>query len=177
MTSKLIYDDLSNRSGDFDYSGVCLLLTKALENECKSRFYKGYLKYMSKNYGNNTNNYPLWFISRNLKNHHEVLLSENEFTLGTMAYATGYLKRRDDNSDLFLTMNDYCYEELFINKDEKYIASTLRQIGQQVNEVTNSFRNPAAHIQPMSKIKAEECFKYLIEVQKLIQKILLNCKY
>ena len=175
VTSKIMYNELANIEGDVDYSGVCLLLTKALEIECHKRFYVGYKRYMHKIYGDDPLNYPIWFVKQTRKG--ERLLLDNEFTLGTISFALGIIIPREEDEELLLTMNDYCRDELFINSNENYIADTLNDIGTNVDKVRELYRNPAAHREAISQIKAKECFNYLIEVQKLLQKILSNCKY
>ena len=50
ITAKVIYNELNEYNNVIDYSGVCLLVTKALEQELSKRFCKGFISYLKERY-------------------------------------------------------------------------------------------------------------------------------
>ena len=54
-----MFDSLVRIGGDIDYSGVCLLLSKAIEIETHKRFYKGFKAYLDSKYSRSSiSHYP-----------------------------------------------------------------------------------------------------------------------
>ena len=74
-----------------------------------------------------------------------------------------------------LKLIEYSGEHLFKQSelsDEK-IRETLFEYGEYVDKIRTDYRNPAAHTNELKKIDAEECFKFVLDAQKVL-KIMLD---
>ena len=64
-TSKFTYYSMSSSDDLIDYSGVCLLVTKALEVELYNRFFKNFIKYSKGEYRKNYCQYHVSLLNKN----------------------------------------------------------------------------------------------------------------
>lgn len=171
VSAKLMYNHLLLADDNTDYSGVCVLITKALEVELSKRFYRNYLNYLDIKYHRNYTNYP----STLLYNGSRPLKSE-KFTMGSIAYAMGYRENYNDTETQKLKnkncLMDYCRTRLFPTLTDVEIKDVLYEYGYAVEKVRNDYRNPAAHTNEIHKVDAEECFNLVIEVEKLLKRMI-----
>ena len=107
-------------------------------------------------------------------------IKPKNFTLGTIAYvlclfyADNITEKQKENNRRKLI--EYAKEELFIGKTDEEIMNTLRDFADSVEEVRNDYRNPSAHTNQVKKVDAEECLNLVVDVEKLLKKILDSFK-
>lgn len=180
ITARVLYRQMLSLEDIADYSGVCILITKALEEEMHKRFFKGFLEFLQNKYPLNDirrpNNYMHWHTSVYYLNNFgkAFCIQDYSFTLGTVIYIC-YKNPRGTNTVQQTTNNkrilEYSKACLFKSSyDETYIIKRLREIGDCVNDVTFKYRNRAAHTNQLKKVDAENCFNYVV----LIEQILVN---
>ena len=175
---------------DFDFSGVCISATSALESELKRVFYTGFQKYLCTRYGDpatlplNTvfSVWPEKLLNKTkaacqnefLSTGTIVLEMGNSFTLGTLPYLF-WDKNPDNRKLLQQRMKEYlqtivkdCYADnplKYINPLIKDGSKTTRDPNSFINQceqIRENFRNPAAHIDIISWEKADECYSEVI---------------
>ena len=81
-----------------------------------------------------------------------------------------------ENHDMQVLLS-FCKDKLFINSDEKAIRESLHTFKDDVKKVTQDFRNPAANITNINQTKAQDCLNFVIDVEKLLKKLLDSFKY
>lgn len=184
VTAKLMFKKQIDLGDLVDYSGVSLLVTKALEKEMANRFYSMYISYLRNRFGNCEDDLQYWpdalvdsnkepITNRSIK----MELPEYKFTMGKIAFIlckkfNRRVNQRKQDSDLNLVI-EYANSELFENKlsfDEA--KKVLDDIANKVEYVRENFRNPSAHKNKIVKESAETCIKYVIEVERIMVKIL-----
>ena len=96
VSAKITFAQLINMPDIVDYSGVCLLVTKALEVEAGKRFCTGFVNYMKEKYPwkQNKDQYPTALISR-----FDKPLRPKDFTLGTLAYILCYYEDEEKSEE------------------------------------------------------------------------------
>ena len=69
---------------------------------------------------------------------------------------------------------DYTTQMLFKNfsEDEEKIRETLLTYGSYVEDIRVDYRNPAAHTNKLTKINADECFKFVLDSEKVLREML-----
>ena len=161
VTGKVLYDNLVD-SKKMDFSGVCLLITKAVDNELHKYLYSNFKSYLKNIYHNNLNDWPSFFKKTNC--YGKKLISDNDFTLGSVLYfCCNNDRAREYDKKILL---DYCMNALFIDTND--IESQLKFISDKSEKIRNDYRNPAAHIKAIDKIKAEECMGYILDTTKVL---------
>ena len=158
-----------------DYSGVCLLVTKALEVELTKRFCKWFLDYLN---GKKFSEYHSSLLNTDYKTGDKSKIDPNDCTLGTITYLLGFGGRKKPNRKYKKNLSisvEYSKNRLFKNfsTDDNQIRETLIEYGSYVDKIRLDYRNPAAHTGSLSQTKADECFEYVIELQKVL-KIMLE---
>ena len=170
VSSRLMFINLEKFLDDVDYSGVCLLVTKALERTLKTRFYYGLIDYCKDNY--EITDFPT-VLTNDSRNK---LIRDSDFTLGSIPFLLTAKKSklyRDKDREVIVS---YCKNILFKSSDEKYILSKLIEIAENVERVRISYRNPSAHVNSINKVKAKECFDFVLDVQKTLKQMLNEFK-
>lgn len=173
VSSKIIYKKQRELGNFLDYSGVCVLVTKALELEMDIRFYGFFMNYMKRNYPGK-HNYHLFPTT--LLNKFGKPCRQKDYTLGSVPYTLCYLI--DENlSEEQITNNkqklvEFCKSELMKDKAEEEILSILYDYGEKIEMIKNDYRNPCAHTNSLQAINAKECLDLVIDVQKLLKKML-----
>lgn len=88
ISARLMFKKQSVLGNLVDYSGVCLLVTKALELEMSRRFYSDYVNYLGNRFGNTTSDLNQWpdaFTKEKRDNVNntwiEAIVPEHSFTL------------------------------------------------------------------------------------------------
>lgn len=167
ITGKTIFQSMLNTNDDLlDYSGVCILASKSLDIEMSKRFFHKYVMYLRRTRAQNR------WPNTLFKDGH--LLSDEEFTLGSVKYVVGINKAGEVKNHyvnrLFL---DYASSELYessLSRGE--VEHHLQRCIEAVETVRENYRNPAAHRVSISRITAQECFDYLIDTYKKLKEIL-----
>lgn len=173
VSSKVIFNNLVRLQDIVDYSGVCLLVTKALEVEMGKRFCKNFIAYLKQKYPGKEN-YSLFPTA--LLDRYNKPIKPKHFTLGTVAYVLCYLTA-DSLSEEQINNNEsklleYSREKIFSGKDDKAIIAILKDYAESVEKVKNDYRNPSAHTNELGKVDAVQCFELLIDVEKLMKRML-----
>lgn len=173
ISSKVTFNNLEGLENVVDYSGVCLLVTKALENEMSKRFCKKFVDFLKQKYPGKANysQYPSTLLDRYGKP-----IKPKHFTLGSVAYVLCRLE--DDELSEEIKVNnkskllEYSREKVFPGKTDDEITEILNDYADSIEEVKNDYRNPSAHTNKLGKIDAKECFDLVIDVEKLLKKML-----
>ena len=153
-----------------DYSGVCLLITKAVELEVSKRFFARYKKYLFNRYGDSYHLWPKAMTAIDKKNGNSI--PANVFTLGSLVHIT-----KTNRSNICPIFLDYAKTNLFANLSHREICDEILRDCSFIEQLRLDYRNPAAHTGSFDKIGASKCFEYVIEVQRMLQKMLKNMKY
>ena len=173
ISSRVMYDELIVLDDVIDYSGVCLLVTKALEYELSKRFYTKFLSYLKGKYGKNYSKYPSTMIRK--YNGNVTTMQKHDFTLGAIAYIfcmKPFLKQGEDITQKNYDKNillDFAMAELYENASRKDIETQLDAFAVDIEEIKNKYRNKAAHTNEIKKKNARECFDIVLDVQKLLK--------
>ena len=188
ISARLMFKKQSVLGDLVDYSGVCLLVTKALELEMARRFYTDYIVYLRNRFGDNQSDlddWPVALVKRikdNTNNSVNTVAQEHSFTLGAVAYALCYkypkkTSKSKKATDLS-TIIDFANNELFETpKNFDDAKSILHKIAKEVDFIRENYRNPSAHKNALDMESAEECINYVIAVQRVMVKILSYMKY
>ena len=176
ISAKVIFSSLLALEDLIDYSGVCLLVTKALELELSRRFCGDFVSFLRQKYRKDYSRYPTTLLDKYGKP-----IKAKHFTLGSVAYVLCY-ERADNISDEDFEKNkqaliDFCSEKILTGKDDESIMNCLHEFALQVEKVKSEYRNPAAHTNELKYVKAQECFNLIVDVEKLLRKILDSFAY
>ncbi len=178
VTAKCLFTAM-NRMKDketFDYSGVCLLVTKALEIEVAKRFFMKYTAFLEER-GDEVLNWPKALKKKNRK------LYDYEFTLGKAVLIMGYLQELDNNNNPKKNQMDwekfkeFAASELFVFSGQREIEEEMVKDYRFIEKVRVDYRNPAAHRQRLTITTAKECFDYVLDVQHMLKEMLIAMKY
>ena len=184
VTSKVMFDDLEEIGDISDFSGVCILVTKALELEMFNRFYTDFLEYLNGKYGEDYLKYHSSLIHKKYNRYGEdeiSILRDKNFSLGRVVYLLSPKKnyrRRDykikhDEKVLL----DFCKDRILSNQPKEEIINKLDNYANRIDEITTKYRNPSAHRNAIQKVNAEECFNLVLDVEKLLKKMLDSFDY
>ncbi len=173
ITSKITFYSLHELGDEIDYSGVCLLVTKALEVELTKRFYKGFYQYLKEN------NIPLIEYHTSLVkddgNGKLTTLPEMNWTLGSIPYILCYKKHHDSNineKNVYI-LTEYSKEKLFTESySDEEIKNILKKYGKEIKDITYRYRNPAAHTNELQCRQAKKCLDYVIDVNHFLKTML-----
>lgn len=179
VTAKTTYEGMikMDERDSFDYSGVCLLMTKALEVETSKRFFTKFINYLF------VNQVPIERWSSALKkfdrgSNHFVIIDINDYTLGSVCITAGYYFDKENNDytcsservkNLFV---DFCRNEFFVPNSNDDTFDIIWDDILIVEKVRKDYRNPAAHKSSMLSTTAKECMDYMIDVQCALKTIL-----
>ena len=171
ITSKVMYNHLITMDDIIDYSGICVLVTKALEVEIHKRFFTNFLDYLYAKYGADYKKYHTALLYQNRK----PLLSE-KFTMGNIAFVMCYIENWNDTDEQKvnnkLKLMEYCKKCVFTNYNEEEIEKLLKKYASSIEEIREKYRNPSAHTNEIKRVDAEECFNLVLDIEKLLKKML-----
>ena len=168
ITGKIAYQSMLNIGDDsLDYSGVCILASKALDIEMSKRFFHNYIKYLKTTCA--VSSWPNTLFDKDGN-----LLTDDKFTLGSVRYVIGIdekgIVKNNYVHRLFLQYaKAKLYDSHFPRSD---INNHLKKCIESVETVREKYRNPAAHRTPLNQVTAKECFDYLIDTYKKLKEIL-----
>ncbi len=77
--------------------------------------------------------------------------------------------QRDKDKEVLL---DFAEEKLYKDTPRDEIDKQIESFGKAVDEVTKKFRNKAAHPYQIKKENAKECFNIVLDVEKLLKKMI-----
>lgn len=172
ISARMLYQELSSLGNQLDFSGVCILAAKALENELHLRFYNEFVQYLQ-------SKYPLavvsdkWpsFLCRTDHWGQKSVIPEGRFTLGMIPFACGVRSLGHINDVRYERDMDVVTEygrTLFIpDLTEQEIRDVLRTIGRDTDKIVQKYRNPAAHTNALQQADAKDCLDFLLEVERV----------
>ena len=187
ITAKSNYESMikMKSSGTFDYSGVCLLVTKALEVETAKRFFICYKDYLERKYSSiSCWPYALrkWSRGQITKN----IIDDNEFTLGSIVSVVGLKRDYDAEKNIIAysvahmgTKNeflDYAKSNLFKFSDRRKVETEIEKDYRFIEKVRLDYRNPSAHRDRLTITSAKGCLDYVIDVQHMLKEMLSTMK-
>lgn len=172
VTSKFMYTKLLGSAEIIDYSGICVLVTKALEVEIFKRFFSNFIKYLEKTYDNDYSIYPTSLLFQNKKPLHP-----ERFTMGNIAYVLCYKEKYQDTPEQKKNnkakLLEYCRKCVFSKFSEDEIEEKINEYGSSIEDIRIKYRNPSAHRNQIGKKDAKNCLDLIIDVEKLL-KIMLD---
>lgn len=171
ISSKIMYSNFITINEIIDYSGICILITKALEVEMYNRFFKNFIKYLDKNYNENYSEYPTALLYKN-----KTPIFYDKFTMGNIPFVLQPYKNRYDTvkqkENNKRKLIEYCKSCIFSNYSDNEIENLLNQYANSIEEIRIKYRNPSAHRNEIKRIDAKNCFDLLIDVEKLLKEML-----
>ena len=171
VSAKVMYNHLIELDDVIDYSGVCVLVTKALEVEMNKRFYSKFLEYLDQNYHKDYSKYPSALLYKN-----RAPLKPENFTMGNIAYVLCCKEKCEDSSIQKYNnkheLLEYCKAKVFPKNTDSEINDMITKYAKDVENIRTSYRNPSAHTNELKKINAEECFNYVLDVEQVLKKML-----
>lgn len=177
VSSKVMYQKLIGISDIVDYSGVCLLVTKALELELGRRFCQNYIAYYKATYPGKTgrDNAPLPIINKYHK-----YIKAHDFTLGSFPFVIGNQFIQDiddaDKENIKNKILEYVKQGVLktyaASHTDEEVIDLLFDFCDDVERVRKDYRNPSAHTNALTKISAKECFDLVLDVEKLLKRML-----
>lgn len=174
ISAKVMFASMlkADKQDVLDYSGVCLLVTKALELEVFKVFFKEYIQYLKE---------------EKIKKYPKALLNETEikadylFSLGMVVHILGVkcgyrgsytLKEGNSDYEIFFK---YAKERLYEWSDTK-IRNEILQNANFIERTRKDYRNPAAHTGHLTKVVCKECLDYIVDTEKQMKRMLENMK-
>lgn len=173
VSARVMYNSLVRMKSKIDYSGVCLLVTKALEVELSKRFFKGFVAYMKSNYPGKSKlkEWPVGLLDRA----GNPLVAE-KFSMGNVSEILCRWhdpkcseEQKENNKSKLL---EYARTNLFINKADDEIMDLLLDYADEIEHVKNNYRNPSAHTGELDEVNAKDCFDLVLDVEKLLRRML-----
>lgn len=171
ITAKVLYNDLLRIKYITDYSGICILVTKALEEEIFKRFFINFIDYLDKAYNKDYSQYHTALLFKD-----GTILYENRFTMGNIAFVLGFKENKYDTPEK-INNNDkklmeYCKNNIFSNKTEKEIRKLLNEYAGYIEKIRKKYRNPSAHRNAIRRVNAKDCLELVLDVEKLLKRML-----
>lgn len=171
VSAKIMYNHLILLDDQTDYSGVCVLITKAIEVEMSKRFYARFLAYLDSTYKKDYSKYHTALLFNGNKP-----LKPEKFTMGSIAFAMCYIEDKYDSAAQKKQNRDrlieYSKKKLFPGKSDEDISKMLNEYAAAIEDIRNDYRNPSAHTDQLHQIDAERCFNLVLDVEKLLKKML-----
>ena len=180
----------------FDYSGIIIAATSALESELKRVFYTDFQTYMLSKYGNPQTQsaertYAFWperLLSKT-KAEYDNEMSRgsaslpqlaDSFTMGTLPYMFKDNKNPNQQGVLRKRMREYLQAIVLEDVLKKYTDNSYSDpikvfnnysddynFVRQCESIRTFYRNPAGHVDVMSRESAEECYTRVVGVGKV----------
>lgn len=183
ITAKSNYDCMVKMpdKDSMDYSGVCLLVTKALEVETTKRFFDKYKEFLNRKY-TGVSQWPYVLRQRVHGQVTDEIIPDGEFTLGSVVPTVGYKRDYDVNGNITgysignkrtrMEFLDYATRNLFKLSDSCSVEREIEKDYQFVERVRVDYRNPSAHRGELTITSAKHCLEYVIDVQHMLKEML-----
>ena len=174
ITARVLYAQMEAVPDQMDYSGVCILMLKALETELHQRFFCDYSAFMEKHhpFATQSAQWPSVLRYRDRQGKWRKM-PETHFTLGSVPYFCNtcvpeHISDAVNEQDRRCLLA-YAEQKLFRKGlSEAKIWEYLTRIGKDAERVTKRYRNRAAHINAIRHQEARECMDFLIDVQQVM---------
>lgn len=183
VSAGILWDSCTNISTEgFDYSGVCICATSALEAELKKIFFTDFKDFIKQTYGNPDtkdweHTYDIWpetLLTITRKDYERKAIQgvfpkikyNKNFTMGMLPFLFGIYESKQ-KALLNLRMEEYL-KSVLANKYSKKPIDNFFAEGDNscfllsCEYVRTCFRNPAAHTDILSRDTAEKCYQVII---------------
>ena len=161
LSAEIVFHDLKDYNQLFDFSGVCVQVSKAVEYELANRYLTRYVEYLSQKYRSNL----MDKIPKSLLGENGAIKTANIYTLGDVRFTVGM----DSNGNI---KNNYvyrqfsCYAKDKMVKDTQNIQSILSEHIKIIHKIKEDYRNKAAHKSSIDVVTAKECIDYVVEAER-----------
>lgn len=170
-------------SQKFDFSGICISSTSALEAELKKVFFVGFQDFMEMQYGapQNKTTFEIWpeillssrkgdFEKRRNSGQYIQVKRNKDFTLGMLPYLFGQKEKKaspEQEKLVRLRMGDYLktiVNARYRNNDliQLFFKEKSSCLVRRTEMVREKYRNPSAHSQIINRKKASECYTEIV---------------
>lgn len=187
IIAKSNYDSMIKMpdKNSMDYSGVCLLVTKALEVETTKRFFDKYKDFLNRKYIG-VSQWPHVLRQRVHGQVTDEIIPDGEFTLGSVVPTVGYKRDYDNDGNIIgysrghngtrLDFLDYATRSLFKSSDRRNAEREIEKDYHFIEKVRLDYRNPSAHRDKLTITSAKNCIEYVIDVQHMLKEMLGTMK-
>lgn len=166
LVSARVFFASCNRSAytGLDYSGIVVSATSALENELKLRFFSGFQRYLEGSLGAPDGGWPSSML---FYNNEGKAVKNNRFTLGSLPYIINCSSEDRLKLDAYLsTLRDGLSADVLLKKGPDGMSFVDR-----CEHIRKSYRNAAAHTEPVPRSVAQECCDDIIGAEAASRKI------
>lgn len=176
VTAELLFEQWKIYEEGIDFGPICLSVSKALEVEVTRRYFVGFRDYLQK---------EELQLPNEMYNKDGSIKEADDYMLGNLTGVTGYavyldmqkvklIGRFTDINQLFLR---YVKADLMKGKSESQCSEAIKEHLLSVKNVCENYRNPAAHKKKMNKVSARECLDYMIDVKRILGKMIDDCRW
>lgn len=176
VTAELLFEQWKIYEDGIDFGPICLSASKALEVEVTRRYFVGFRDYLQK---------EGLSLPDEMYNKDGSIKETDDYMLGNLTGVTGYavyldtqkvklIGRFTDINQLFLR---YAKDDLMKGKSESQCVDAIKGHLLSVKNVCQNYRNPAAHKKKMNKVSARECLDYMIDVKRILGKLIDDCRW
>lgn len=152
-----------------DHSGIIVSASSALENELKRRIFKGFQVFLNEKYGA-----PLcgkWPEIMTHKNNSGRLIPSNAFTLGSLKHILNLSgQSKSDLQEYLCSILSDKYKHLGISAFTDG-GKDCESFKTRCENVRITYRNAAAHTEPVNRAQAEACCNDIIGPSEASEKI------
>ncbi len=152
--------------------------------EMSRRFFKDYVAYLKKGFEDSWKKHIDEFPTTLIKciDGHKKLKSNSDFTLGSVSYvlcatpdaSANEAQAENNRNQLLNFLKDELLTEEYLDND---ILGLMEKYGRKIEDITKRFRNKAAHSNDLSRVDADECFQMVIDVEKILKKLMDMFRY
>lgn len=183
VTGKALYKTLLNdTNGNVDYSAVCLMVCKTVENELKKRFYFDFVNYLKSMFGDDYGRYHSQLVSStidrrtgervySLKYDGLICLGDIIYILCPAAIQNRFSGNYIASKNQIRQYINSCVFKQVVN--DEYVENLCAT----VKRIKDDYRNPSCHLSPVRRVTAAECFDYVIDTTRVLINFLNDCKY
>ena len=180
VSSKVMYAKLIGISDIVDYSGVCLLVTKSLELELGKRFCQNYIAYYQTAHPGTSGLTAAPSTIKKKRSGQLNYLSPDEFMLGSFQYVVGKTFSQNTKASEELNIKngilEYVKQSILktyaTTHSDTEILQLLSDYADDIEKVRVDYRNKSAHTNAITKVSAKECFDFVLDVEKILKKML-----
>lgn len=151
---------------NFDYSGICISLTAALEIELKRVLFFGLQRFITSQHGKPSVNASKWpdelVFGKTYNDSRFITLGSISYLLGKSNGLQKEGKRGPCSQKLINCMKMYLQTVRNCN-DTDLFQKFQDGFAEECNRIANSYRNPAAHTGVINREEIEECYHSVLD--------------
>lgn len=176
ITSKVTFEKYIGMANIVDFSGVCLLVTSALETELTKRFCTNFIAFLETKYQKDYSKFPPALLNRYSGNNPKPT-NAKYFEIGSILclFDPTLPDRKYTEMQQLITQHellDYAKKKLMTEIPENNILPTFKKYAVTINEIRLKYRNKAAHTDALTQTDAKSCFDLVIDVTKFLKTML-----